>query len=78
VVDHFCRDRDQLLAQGRGAGLRVGERGQRPGGAQQVVGDAGTGQPGTVGGEPTRGQVREGPVDEVGEDLLNEGIRMRR
>ena len=72
------RNHDQLFTERGASGLRMRERGQTSGRPEEIVGDPGTGQPGTVGPEPTGGQVRQGAVDEIGEDLLNEGIRMRR
>ena len=45
-----------------------------PGRAQEVVGDGGAGQPGTVGPEPARGQVSQGTIDEIGIDLLDDGV----
>jgi hypothetical protein len=45
------RDGDQLAAQGGAAGLAVTAGGEGAGGAQQVVGDPGAGQPGGVRGE---------------------------
>ena len=42
---------DQVAADGGTAGLAVSEAGQRSGGAQQVMGDGGAGQPGRVGRE---------------------------
>ncbi len=47
------RDGDQLAAQRGAAGAGVGRRGQGAGGAQQVVGEGGHGEPGGVGGEVT-------------------------
>ena len=44
-------DVDQVAADGGAAGLAVGQAGQRPGGAQQVVRDRGASQPGRVGRE---------------------------
>jgi len=72
------RNHDQLFTERGASGPRVRERGQTSGRPEEIVGDPGTGQPGTVGPEPPGGQVRQGAVDEIGEDLLNEGIRMRR
>ena len=67
-------DGDQVAADGGGAGPGVAAAGEGAGGADQVVGDGGDGQPGGVGGELPRGQVREGAVVEVGEDLLDDGV----
>ena len=47
-------DVDQVTADRCAAGLAVGEAGQGSGGAQQVVGDGGAGQPGGVGWEDPR------------------------
>lgn len=57
-------------ADGGGAGGSVAACGQVPGGAGEVVGDAGAGQPGAVGAEVPGGQVGQGSVDEVGVDLF--------
>jgi hypothetical protein len=38
---------------------------------QQVVGDGGAGQPSSIGGKPTRGQVRKRAAVQVGEGLLD-------
>src|SRR5207344_2267981 len=40
----------------------------------QVVGDPGAGQPGGVRREVTGGQVRERAVDEVGDELFDDGV----
>jgi hypothetical protein len=48
--------------------------GQGAGCAEQVVRHGGDGQPGGVGGELPRGQVRQRPVGPVGEDLLDDGV----
>ena len=61
-------------ADGRRSGGGAAASGQGGGGAGEVVGDGGAGQPGVVGGEPARGQVREGPVDELGVDLLDHRV----
>lgn len=68
------RDVDQLSADGRGAGLGVARAGQAAGGAGEVVCHGGEGEPGGVGGEPARRQVGEGSVDEIGEDLFDDGV----
>jgi hypothetical protein len=65
---------DQVAAVGGAAGLAMGPAGQGRGGAQQVVGDGGAGEPGGVGGELARGQVCQGAVVAVGEDLLDDGV----
>jgi hypothetical protein len=44
------------------------------GGPDQVVRDGGDGQPGGAGGELPRGQVGQGAVAEVGEELLDDGV----
>jgi hypothetical protein len=67
-------DIDEVAAQGGAAGLGVAAPGQGPGGAQQVAADRGERQPGRVGGERARRQVRERPVGPVGEDLLGPGV----
>jgi hypothetical protein len=61
-------DGDQVAADGGAAGFGEGAAGEGPGGAQQVAGDGGDGQPGGVGGELAGGQVGEGAVVEVGGD----------
>ena len=48
--------------------------GQRAGGAGQVVADGGQGQPGGIGREVPRRQVRERPGAQVCEDLLDDGV----
>jgi len=67
-------DVDQVAADGGAAGLAVGEAGQGAGGAQQVMGDGGAGEPGGIGREEPRGQVAQGAVIPVGEDLLDDGV----
>jgi hypothetical protein len=67
-------DVDEVAAQGGASGLDAGEAGQGPGGAQQVVADGGAGEPGGVGGERARRQVGQGPVSQVREDLLDDGV----
>ena len=67
-------DVDEVAAQRGSSGLGAGEAGQGPGGTQQVVADGGAGQPGGVRGERARGQVRQGPVGQVGEDLFDLGV----
>ena len=67
-------DVDQVAAQRGAAGLRVREAGQGAGGAQQVAGDGGAGQPRGIGGKRARWQVRERPIAPVGEDLLHDGV----
>ena len=67
-------DGHQVAADGGGAGLRVAAPGEGAGGAQQVVRDGGDGQPGGVGAELPRWQVREGAVVQVGEELLDDGV----
>jgi hypothetical protein len=67
-------DGDQVAADGGGAGLGVAPAGEGAGGAQQVVGDGGDGEPGCVGAELSRGQVREGSVVQVGEELSGNGV----
>ena len=57
-----------------GAGDGVAGSGQVSGGAVEVVRDGGAGQPGVVGGESARGQVRQRPVDQVRVDLLDDGV----
>jgi len=44
-------DVDQVTADGGAAGFVIGQAGQGPGGAQQVMRDRGAGQPGGVGRE---------------------------
>jgi len=67
-------DGDQVAADGGRAGLRVAAAGDGAGGADQVAGDGGDGEPGGVGGELPRRQVREGAVVEVGQQLLDDGV----
>jgi len=67
-------DVDEVAAHGGAAGFGVSEAGQSAGGAQQVAADGGEGEPGGVGGEGSRRQVREGTVRPVGEDLLGLGV----
>jgi hypothetical protein len=67
-------DGDQVAADGGCAGLCVAAAGEGAGGPGQVVGDGGDGQPGGVGAELAGWQVSEGPVVEVGEDLLDDGV----
>ena len=49
---------DQVLADGGPAGLGVEQGDQAAGGAQQVLGDRGEGDPGRVGVEVTRGYLK--------------------
>jgi len=56
-----------------GSGCCVRAGGEVPGGAGEVMGDRGAGQPGVVRVEPARRQVRQGPGDQVGVDLLEDG-----
>src|SRR6266511_1533680 len=65
---------DQLVADGAGAGAGVGGAGECAGGAQQVVGECGQGEPGGVGGEAAGGEVGERGGVEVGEDLFDDGV----
>jgi hypothetical protein len=67
-------DVDEVAAQRGAAGFGAGEAGQGPGGAQQVVADSREGKPGPVRGERARGQVSEGAVGPVGEDLFCLGV----
>ena len=67
-------DGDQLAADGRAAGSGVERPGQRAGGAGQVVADGGQGEPGGIGREVPRRQVRERPGAQVCEDLLDDGV----
>src|SRR4051812_42224402 len=48
--------------------------GEVSGGAGEVVREHGADQPGGVGGELPAGQVGQGPVDEVGVDLFDDGV----
>ncbi len=52
----------------------MGAAGQDAGGAQQVVGDGCAEDPGTVGAETPRRQVRQGSVDEVCEHGFDNGV----
>ena len=65
---------DDLAAQGRAAGHGMLRAGQGAGGAEQVVGDRRADRPGAVRGEPARGQVGQGSVDQVGEDGLDDRV----
>ena len=65
---------DQVAAQGGTARDGVRTAGERPGRAQQVVRDHRTGQPGAVRGEQPRRDMREGPIDQVGEGGLHDGV----
>ena len=67
-------DGDQVAADGGRAGPGVAAAGEGTGGAEQVAGDGGDGQPGGVGGELPRRQVGQGPVVQVGEELLDDGV----
>ena len=67
-------DGDQVAADRGGAGPGVAAAGESAGGTEQVVRDGGDGQPGGVGGELPRGQVGEGPVVEVVEELLDDSV----
>lgn len=67
-------DVDDLVADRGGAGLAVVAGGQMPGGAGEVVRDAGAGQPGGVGREVAGGQVSQRAVDELGVDLFDDGV----
>ena len=65
---------DELVAEGGAAGHGVAGRGQgaqRPG--QRVRGE-GQVQSGGVGGQRGRGQRGQGSVDQIGEDLLDDGV----
>jgi hypothetical protein len=64
-------DGDQVAADGGGAGPGVAAPGEGAGGAQQVVRDGSDGEPGCVGVELPRRQVRQRPVVEVGQKLLD-------
>src|SRR6266511_5720776 len=74
AVGQACGDVDDFAADGRGPRPGVVGCGQVPGGAGQVVGDARAGQPCTVGTEVARGQVGQGPVDEVCVDLFDDRV----
>ena len=65
---------DQVAAQGGTAGDGVLTAGERPGGAQQVVRDHRAGQPRAVRGEQPRRDMREWPVDQVGEGGLHDRV----
>ena len=61
-------------AQGGAAGDGVAAAGEDAGGAQQVVGDRRAQHPGRVGAEAAGGHVRQGAVDQVGEDGFDDGV----
>ncbi len=67
-------DGDQVAADGGRAGSGVAAAGERAGGPGQVVRDGRDGQPGGVGGELPRRQVRERAVVQVGQELLDDGV----
>lgn len=58
----------------RRAGGGPGAGGEVPGSAGEVVGDRGAGEPGVVRAEPARGQVRQGPGDQIRVDLLDDRV----
>ncbi len=64
-------DVDQGSPDGGSGGLGVEASSEGGGGPGEVVRDAGEGEPGGVRLELAGGQVRERPVFEVGEDLLD-------
>ena len=72
--DHSGGDVDQAAANRRGRGPGVGGSGQGGGGAGEVERDGGQHGPGGVGGEHPRGQVRQGPVLQVGDDLFDDRV----
>ena len=65
------RDVDKFVPDRRGAGLAEPSRRQYPGGPGEVVGHDRGGQPGTVGSEVPRRQVRQGTVFQVRVHLLD-------
>ena len=65
---------DQVAAQGGTAGDGVLTASERRGGAQQVVRDHRAGQPRAVRGEQPRRDMRERPVDQVGEGGLHDRV----
>src|SRR6266487_4551461 len=67
-------DVDDFAADGGGPGGGVVRCGQVPAGAGQVMGDGGAGQPDPVGPKVPGGKVGQGPVDQVGVDLLDDGV----
>jgi hypothetical protein len=54
-------DADEVTAQRGGPGPGAGQAGQRPGGAQQVMADGGTGQPAAFAGNDPKGRWPSGP-----------------
>ena len=65
---------DQVAAQGGAARDGVLAAGEGAGGAQQVVRDHRAAQPGAVRGEQPGRDVRQRPVDQVGEGGLDDGV----
>src|SRR5829696_96039 len=69
------RDVDEVATQGGATGEGVsGRAGDGAGGAEQIVGNRGEHGPGRVGGERAGGLVCPRTVDEVGPDLLADGV----
>ncbi|MGY4646335.1 hypothetical protein ACVWWN_000131 [Mycobacterium sp. URHB0021] len=68
------RDIDDFAAQRRAAGYRVRTPGQDPSSAQQIVSDRRAQHPGGVGAEAPRGHVRQGAVDQIGEDGFDDRV----
>ena len=67
-------DIDDAAPQRRSACAGVLVAGEHAGGAQQVVGDRGAQDPGGVGAEASRRQMRQRSVDQVGEHGLDDRV----
>jgi hypothetical protein len=65
----------ELGAEGAGGRAGVPARGEGTGGAGEVERDRRQDEPGGVGREPARRQVRQRPVLEVGDDMLDDRAR---
>lgn len=78
--DFPCRGRDpggdgdEFSADGAASCFAQVGAGEGADGAREVEGDGRQDQPGRVGGELSRGQVRQGTVFEVRVDLLDDGV----
>src|SRR5450830_1205346 len=71
---HAGRNVDQTLADGRGRRLGQSVAGDARGGVGQVERDGGRQGPGGVRGEHPGGQVGQGPVLQVGDDLFDDRV----
>jgi hypothetical protein len=65
---------DQGAAQGGATGHGVATAGEGARGAQQVMGDHRTCQPGAVGGEQPGGDMSQRSVDQVSEGGFDDGV----